>query len=88
MDGEVDDFFGGLNLGTGKGFSLRDIISEIKCFVTRSITCDEASRRPDDPVCLIADASAADEWLWRHRHFDMGTAWCRFANEWARISTL
>lgn len=48
-----------LNLGTGKGFSVRQIISEVERISGLTVPWTEAARRPGDPPVLIADGRAA-----------------------------
>ena len=47
------------NLGTGKGFSVREVISTARSVTGRSIAVREGSRRPGDPSRLVADSSRA-----------------------------
>lgn len=48
-----------LNLGTEKGFSVREIIKGTEKITGRPIPCEEGPRRHGDPACLIADATRA-----------------------------
>jgi UDP-arabinose 4-epimerase len=68
------------NLGTGKGFSVREVIDAAISVTGRSIVTHEGLRRAGDPPCLLADPSRArDELGWKLRYGDLGeiiaTAW-------------
>lgn len=70
-----------INLGTGNGASIRDIIGTIErvtgCKVPHSI----GPRREGDPPSLVADAARAREVLgWKPRHSDLDTI---IATAWA-----
>ncbi len=57
-----------LNLGTGKGHSVREVIRTVERVGGRPVPVKEASRRPGDPPVLVADASRARELLgWEPR---------------------
>lgn len=51
------------NLGTGKGFSVREIIEAARRVTGHKIPETIGKRRPGDPATLIADASRAREML-------------------------
>ena len=73
--GESDVF----NLGTGRGYSVREMIRSAEKVSGRSINAHEAPRRAGDPPRLIADPSKAERVLgWRAEHeleTIMQTAW-------------
>lgn len=48
-----------INLGTGEGLSVRQIIATVEDVLGRPVPFTEAPRRPGDPPVLIADASRA-----------------------------
>jgi UDP-glucose-4-epimerase GalE len=48
-----------LNLGTGRGHSVREVIDSSKRVTARDIAVRFADRRPGDPPTLVADASLA-----------------------------
>ena len=48
-----------LNLGTGKGLSIRDILAGIERLSGRPVPVEWAPRRPGDPPALVADPEAA-----------------------------
>jgi len=55
-----------INLGTGKGHSVREVIHAVQEVTGRDVPHRIASRRPGDPAILIADARRAEEILgWR-----------------------
>ena len=55
-----------LNLGTGAGHSVREVIRAAERVTGRTVPCREAPRRPGDPPALVADASRAKVVLgWR-----------------------
>lgn len=55
-----------LNLGTGQGASVREIIRGVAEISGESVPCRAMERRPGDPGILIADAARAAEILgWR-----------------------
>lgn len=52
-----------LNLGTGQGLSVRQIIATIEAMTGRQMPVIWAPRRPGDPPALVADPTAARERL-------------------------
>jgi UDP-glucose-4-epimerase GalE len=70
-----------LNLGTGQGYSVRDIIAAAERITGRSVPFDTAARRPGDPPVLVADAGLShavlDFSLKHSRSLDtiVGNAW-------------
>jgi UDP-glucose-4-epimerase GalE len=52
-----------LNLGTGNGHSVRDVISTIERVTGKKVPADIAPRRPGDPPRLVADPSHAEKLL-------------------------
>jgi UDP-arabinose 4-epimerase len=63
-----------LNLGTGCGHSVREVIRMAEAVSGRPIPARETARRPGDPPALVADASLAVELLgWRARVSDLET---------------
>lgn len=58
-----------LNLGTGIGSSVREVIGEVERATGRSIDVIEAPRRAGDPAAVWADPAKAEEILgWRAQH--------------------
>ena len=65
---------GAYNLGTGKGFSVREILSAIAAETGREVPHLIKARRAGDPAYLVADPSAARETLqFRPAHSDLAT---------------
>ncbi len=61
-----------LNLGTGHGYSVREVIEAARRVTGHPIPAQERPRRPGDPPALFADPSAAREALgWSARHTDI-----------------
>ena len=57
-----------LNLGTGQGHSVRQVIEATGRITGQPVPYRDVARRPGDPPVLIADASRAEELLgWRPR---------------------
>jgi len=55
-----------LNLGTGHGYSIREVIQAVQAITHREVPHRMAERRPGDPAILIADPAKADRILgWR-----------------------
>ena len=71
---------GAFNLGTGSGYSVREIIETAKRVTGIDFPVRAASRRPGDPARLISDSASARKKLgWRPRHETLeeiiGSAW-------------
>lgn len=63
-----------LNLGTGRGHSVREVIRAAEALSGKPILCRDTERRPGDPPALVADPSLAAELLgWRARISDLNT---------------
>ena len=63
-----------LNLGTGRGHSVREVIRAAEAVSGKSVPCRETARRPGDPPVLVADPSLAAELLgWRAQVSDLET---------------
>ncbi len=61
-----------LNLGTGRGYSVREVIHSCRRISGREITVREGPRRPGDPPELVADASLARSTLcWKPRYTEI-----------------
>jgi UDP-glucose 4-epimerase len=68
------------NLGTGRGYSVREIIDAARRVTGRNLRIVEGPRRPGDPPELVADATKARRILgWHPQWVDIGriieTAW-------------
>jgi UDP-arabinose 4-epimerase len=69
-----------LNLGTGRGHTVREVIRAVEAAAGRRVPVQAAPRRPGDPAELVAASTRAQELLhWQPRHSDLhtivGTAW-------------
>ncbi|WP_199489984.1 UDP-glucose 4-epimerase GalE [Meiothermus sp. QL-1] len=80
-----------LNLGTGQGTSVREVIRAVERVALRPVPAEEAPRRPGDPPVLVADPSLAKKVLgWEARYQEIvdivRTAW-NFAIRHSRVSS-
>lgn len=69
-----------LNLGTGSGFSVRQVIDTVERITGLRVPVVNGSRRPGDPAALVSDPSKAREvlgWTPKFRELDaiIRTAW-------------
>jgi UDP-glucose-4-epimerase GalE len=69
-----------INLGTGEGHTVKEVIEAVERVTGRKVPRREVGRRAGDPPSLVADASRAGAVLsWRPRMSDLdsivGTAW-------------
>jgi UDP-arabinose 4-epimerase len=63
-----------LNLGTGRGHSVREVIAAVERISGRPVPQREVARRPGDPPELVADPALALSRLgWQPRHSDLDT---------------
>lgn len=63
-----------LNLGTGRGHSVREVIAAVEKVGGRPVPRRDSPRRPGDPPSLVADASRARQVLqWTPQHADIHT---------------
>lgn len=61
-----------LNLGTGQGHSVKELIASVQRVSGKTVTIKEGPRRPGDPPVLVADATAAENVLgWRPQYRDL-----------------
>jgi UDP-glucose-4-epimerase GalE len=73
-----------LNLGTGHGHSVREVVAAVGRIGGRPVPRCEAPRRPGDPPELVADPAFARSRLgWRPRHSELDTI-IRTALAWER----
>jgi UDP-glucose-4-epimerase GalE len=64
----------GVNLGSGSGHSVREVIAAAEAVTGRKVPARAAPRRPGDPSALVADPSlAADILGWRAQQSDLDT---------------
>ncbi len=68
-----------INLGTGNGYSVKEIVEEARRITGKEIKSEIVSRRPGDPAILIADNKKAKEVLGWNPEYDLKrileTAW-------------
>src|SRR5262249_28197498 len=63
-----------LNLGTGYGHSVREVVRVAEAVGGRPVRCRDAARRAGDPPVLVADPSRAGQLLgWRAQMSDLET---------------
>jgi len=63
-----------LNLGTGRGHSVREVVSTVEKITGKTVPVREAPRRPGDPPMLISDAvKAIDILKWQPQYSDLRT---------------
>ena len=63
-----------LNLGTGRGCSVREVIAAVERIGGRKVPQREVARRPGDPPELVADPALARSRLgWQPHHSDLDT---------------
>jgi UDP-glucose-4-epimerase GalE len=63
-----------LNLGTGTGYSVRELIDSVTRVAGRTIPVMEEARRPGDPPTLVADPTRIKKILgWRPAYTDIDT---------------
>jgi UDP-glucose-4-epimerase GalE len=63
---------GAFNLGTGRGYSVREVIDAVSRATGRPVPVREAPRRAGDPPALVADAKLAKRVLaWKPIHSDL-----------------
>ncbi|MBV8492224.1 MAG: UDP-glucose 4-epimerase GalE [Alphaproteobacteria bacterium] len=75
-----------LNLGTGQGCSVRQVIAAVERISGRPVPFREAPRRPGDPPELVADPALARARLgWQPQHSDLDTI-IRTALAWEQRS--
>ncbi|MEN9228583.1 MAG: UDP-glucose 4-epimerase GalE [Gloeomargarita sp. HHBFW_bins_205] len=69
-----------LNLGTGRGYSVRQVIETVEQVTGQKLAMQAGPRRPGDPPILVADVTRAQRVLgWQPRYSDLptiiATAW-------------
>ena len=70
-----------LNLGTGRGFSVLEVVEAARRVTGAEIPAEDAPRRPGDPPALVASADRAHEVLgWRATRSDLEAL---IASAWA-----
>jgi UDP-glucose 4-epimerase len=72
------------NLGTGRGFSVRDVVDTVRRVTGHPIPAREMARRPGDPATLVAGSESIKRDLqWRPQFPDLDSI-VRSAWEWRR----
>jgi UDP-arabinose 4-epimerase len=80
---------GSMNLGTGRGHSVREVITKVEQISQRKIKVKKCPRRAGDPAVLVADAARANRelgWVPQHSSLEkvVETAWQWYASPQAR----
>ena len=71
---EAGNSLGPINLGTGHGYSVREVIETSRAVLGRDVPFVMGARRDGDPPQLVADPSRAKQLLgWEPRRSDLGT---------------
>lgn len=75
-----------LNLGTGRGYSVREVVDATARVTGRKPACRYVGRRPGDPPMLVADAGAAKRVLgfeakWTDLDAIIASAWAWYGKE-------
>jgi UDP-glucose-4-epimerase GalE len=71
FDGSNSEF---LNLGTGNGYSVKDVIKMVEQVSGRTVNAQEAARRAGDPPLLVAQPGLAEKLLgWVPQYSDLET---------------
>ncbi len=78
-----------LNLGTGRGYSVLEVIDAARRVTGAEIKAEDADRRPGDPPSLVAAADRAKEVLgWQASRSDLesiiASAWAFHQDQWRR----
>ncbi len=66
-------FGGALNLGTGQGTTVREMLEAVRRELGVELSAAERPRRPGDPPCLVADPSLARRVLGFQAQHDIGS---------------
>lgn len=73
-----------LNLGTGTGVSVAELVAAVGAVVGRPVPAEDAPRRPGDPAVLVADPARARDLLDWRAEIDDFAAIVRTAVAWHR----
>ncbi|WP_435257060.1 UDP-glucose 4-epimerase GalE [Thioclava sp. FR2] len=70
LDGKGSRSF---NLGTGKGFSVKEVIEQARLVTNREVPMNVGDRRPGDAAALVSGSQRAETELgWEPKHSSMG----------------
>lgn len=76
---ETEDKSFSLNLGNGRGYSVKEVIATVELVTRRPVPCRIMGRRPGDPPILVADSTQARQLLGWSARRDLlqivSTAW-------------
>lgn len=76
------------NCGYGHGYSVKEIVAEVKKVTGVDFTVEETGRRAGDPGTLVANSSKIQKELgWKPEHDDLNTI-IKTAFEWEKSETL
>jgi UDP-glucose 4-epimerase len=71
------------NLGTGRGFSVQEIVESVKRVTCKDVPCTYKARRPGDPAVLVADpGKAVQTFNWSLRYSELDTI---IAHAWSWV---
>ena len=74
-----------VNLGTGRGYSVLEVVQAYARASGRDIPCQIVPRRPGDVAACYADPAQARQWLgWQARH-DLARM-CEDSWRWQRLN--
>lgn len=63
-----------VNLGTGRGYSVLEMIAAAEAATGRAVAYEIVEPRPGDPATLVASSSLAHQLLgWKAEHSDLQT---------------
>jgi UDP-glucose 4-epimerase len=87
MEKDRSDFF---NLGTGRGYSVKEVITVAEKVTGKKVPVEMGPRRPGDPPELVARAQKAQEILgWKPEHSSLEnilrTAWAWHQNYFSKV---
>jgi UDP-glucose-4-epimerase GalE len=81
-----------VNLGTGRGSSVKEVISTVEEVTGKKVPCKLVPRRPGDPPALVADPTKAGEILkWKPKRSlrdSVSTAWKWMRHQYAEAGSV
>jgi len=72
------------NLGTGRGYSVREVVEAVRRVTAHPIPAREVARRPGDPAVLVASSGSIQRDLQWQPRFPTLESIVRSAWEWRR----